>query len=505
MNFTRIKKQIICCIIIFAVIFLIISLHHIFTNNKLNTNEIKNILLHNNLVNNNISHVEVLYCKKVASRDDSGWNIILRIKTSDIDFSRLTLLDIESKNIFMEWFKQTDFFAKNTSFIPSETSKLYRPSKTDGIGFPAIFCENQKSIIFLYNTSKLGNTTLLAADRSFEEINQTTSWIWLKKAVKNMETSTRLRDFSRQNYRDHSFYAERYEKINRYLYLAAKKPPVDFSCCKTSSVPAVIESTDRIPDCIRSLMLDYAYGIEIGNPGLIHKALSCVLLLDSVLGKNPYIYYQLVRAANINIIFYSIRKSFAESPLNLLSVKEINELVTLLKRTKSEIKISWEHALEFESAIDFQILQKKLPFIESIRSNKTKMESCISRYRRFLLSASKAIKNTQNDETAMNILRNESEKINEFFYTPIVGSEWIRTKQQTTLKLDAIICLLECVEFYKIHGYYPPKRSILTQGVEYVPKEKGFDLIIGENEVLAYGYKIVRPVSKSSLKNLFQD
>ena len=154
MNFTRIKKQIICCIILFAVTFLIISLHHIFTNNKLNTNEIKNILLHNNLVKNNISHIEVLYCKKGASRDDSGWNIILRIKTSDIDFSRLTLLDIESKNIFMEWFKQTDFFAKNTSFIPSETSKLYRPSKTDGIGFPAIFCENQKSIIFMYNTSK---------------------------------------------------------------------------------------------------------------------------------------------------------------------------------------------------------------------------------------------------------------------------------------------------------------------------------------------------------------
>ena len=115
--------------------------------------DIKKILLHNNdFIKKNISCIEVLYCKKSSLRDNSGWNVILKINTADIDFSKLTLLDSESKIIFINWLRQTDFFAKNTSFLPPGPAKLYRPSETDEIGFPAVFCKNQKSFVFLYNS-----------------------------------------------------------------------------------------------------------------------------------------------------------------------------------------------------------------------------------------------------------------------------------------------------------------------------------------------------------------
>ena len=61
------------------------------------SNDIKKILLHNNdFIKKNISCIEVLYCKKSSLRDNSGWNVILKINTADIDFSKMK--SITNKN-----------------------------------------------------------------------------------------------------------------------------------------------------------------------------------------------------------------------------------------------------------------------------------------------------------------------------------------------------------------------------------------------------------------------
>ena len=280
----------------------------------------------------------------------------------------------------------------------------------------------------------------LFANESFEKLNEHTAYIWVEKAIKNMKNPDSVKES----------YIKRYKLINHFLYIAASKTCIDFSCYNQFTEPQVIEFTAKIPKCIYSLMLDYQYGIKNKKTELIKKALFGALQVDSITGTNPYIYYQLIKAANINIIFDEIKKSATESPFNNFSVEDIDKLSELLQQKKKEIKKSWIYALEFESSIDSAVLQKKLPF--STTSRDQAKESYIQRYKTLLYNTSKFIKNNLTEEKNMNILEIEAKELNIHLKNSIVApEEWIQIYQNSMLQLDMLICIMECVKYHKIN------------------------------------------------------
>ena len=148
------KRKIAICFftILFFTLFLIFFLPFNTKKNDLDTNNVRKILLRSGIVKSSITYIKILYQSKKTSRSECGWNIILEITPADVEFSKLTLLDAEAGKLFIEWLKTEEEFLKNLSLTHLKSIKVYRPRGTDGIGFPALLCNDQKCIVLLYNS-----------------------------------------------------------------------------------------------------------------------------------------------------------------------------------------------------------------------------------------------------------------------------------------------------------------------------------------------------------------
>lgn len=114
---------------------------------------------------------------------------------------------------------------------------------------------------------------------------------------------------------------------------------------------------------------------------------------------------------------------------------------------------------------------------------------------------------TKQDKTCLYEFKKKEEKINKYFSRPLLSFEgWSQAYVRSESLLDAIEILLQAVQIYKKNGKYPTKRDVFLKktlnAIEYIPHEKGFDLIIKDVGTLSYGYKSKNHHGKS-LKNLF--
>ena len=148
------KRKIAICflMILFLTLFLIFFLPFNTKKNDLDTNNIRKILVRNGIAKSSITYIKILYCSQKTSRIECGWNIILEIKAVDAEFSKLTLLDTEAGKLFIDWIKTEEEFSKNLSLPPPKSIKVYRPKGTEGIGLPALLCNDQTCIVLLYNS-----------------------------------------------------------------------------------------------------------------------------------------------------------------------------------------------------------------------------------------------------------------------------------------------------------------------------------------------------------------
>lgn len=152
MNSSKKKWRFVFLTLLSLTLFLIFFLLFDTKKNDLGANDIRKILLRSSIAKSSITYIKVLYCNKKTSRSECGWNIILEIQPTDVEFSKLTLLDAEAGKLFMDWLGTEEEFSKNLSFLHLKSIKVYRPTGTEGIGFPVLLCNDQKCIVLLYNS-----------------------------------------------------------------------------------------------------------------------------------------------------------------------------------------------------------------------------------------------------------------------------------------------------------------------------------------------------------------
>lgn len=347
-------------------------------------------------------------------------------------------------------------------------------------------------------------------DQHFNEKNKKTAWAQLKEVIAYIDAQPFVAEPEIRDIESLAVYIKTHEAAIEKLYAAARMPCVDFSCYTNTTAPRIIDFTTKIRDCIWLLMSNYQYGVRAGKPDVVYNSLLVALQIDSLLNGNPYIYYQLLKAAYIGIIFQSIQDYSAEASFNKLSVQEIDNLINLIQKKKVEIKTGWEHALLFESSINDEILLKSLPFN---KSSDKELALRVANYKSFLKSVAKFI-TTKQDKTCLYEFKKKEEKINKYFSRPLLGFEdWNRVYVYSESQLDAIEILLQAVQFYKKNGKYPTKTDVFLKenvnAIEYIPNEKGFDLIIKDVGTLSYGYKPKKSSDDgtsfdgTSLRNLF--
>lgn len=363
-------------------------------------------------------------------------------------------------------------------------------------------------LFFLTSMLLANNEDSIKVNTHFTENNKKTAWSHLEKAISFVNTQPFINETKKMDIESLSSYIRTYGDAIDNLYIAAKMPCVDFSYYKHSTIPRVIDFTLKMPDCIRLLMLNYQYGVKINKPDIAYNSLLAALQIDLLLKENPYIYYQLIRAANINTIFQSIKECSAESSFNRLTVHEIDKLINLIQKEKTDIKAAWVHAFQFESLLDDKILLKTLPFYKEEKLSDKEKVLVVADYKASLKIMAEQVIKEQMDKNYLYELKKKEADINKHFSSSILDFErWVQVYAYSESQLDVIETLLQAVKFYKKNGLYPTKNDAfsktISDTVEYFPQEKGFDLIIKDNDILSYGYIKKTSDDKTSLINLF--
>lgn len=233
-----------------------------------------------------------------------------------------------------------------------------------------------------------------------------------------------------------SAYYDKIKPINRDLYTAAGRPPLDFSCYTSKTFPQIDDISLYFVKFVRALMLDYYYGLKKRNTSIAVKALLSSFRIDSLVKNNPYIYCALIRASNIYIMFQAFSKGVDENLLNTFSDADLANLILVIKSKKTEIKDGWRSAFEFESRIDNAILSKKLPFQKDTDLSDSDKENIIIRYKSVLRKISIGMLSDL-DEPTLSEIQKESEKINTYFISPVLTPvRWLQTYNQTIHQLN---------------------------------------------------------------------
>lgn len=258
------------------------------------------------------------------------------------------------------------------------------------------------------------------------------------------------------------------------LALATELPPVDFSTYNSSSSDIMLDFIVAMPDFTRLLALNYKYGGETGQPEVIYSSLLTALRLDAAVSGYPYVIGLFISSSRMGIILEAIRDTASSSPLNALSVAELDALLAEVRMLQG-INQRWREAYLFEASMDDAVYMKFLKsHLEPQLSEAGQLEAValsrdLSRYfAQYLADGDDALyqEMLKKEEAYKGYLRPE--------YRLSAVDGWIEAYKNAVAKLDVLEALLLAVKCKVESGVYP--ESLPLDAVEYSAEADGFTI-----------------------------
>ena len=293
------------------------------------------------------------------------------------------------------------------------------------------------------------------------------------------------------------------------LTLATELPPVDFSTYNSSSSDIMLDFIVAMPDFTRLLALNYKYGVESGQPEVVYSSLLTALRLDAAVAGYPYVIGLFISSSRMGIILEAIKDTASSSPLNALSVAELDALLAEVRMLQAGINQRWREAYLFEASMDDAVYMKFLKsHLEPQLSEAGQLEAValsrdLSRYFAQYLA--------DGDDTLYQEMLKKEEAYNGYLrseYRLSAVDSWIEAYKNAVAKLDVLEALLLAVKCKVESGAYP--ESLPLDAVEYSTEADGFTI---SNETLnkhfnpvVYGAvteKADTPSSEGGLLQLF--
>lgn len=259
------------------------------------------------------------------------------------------------------------------------------------------------------------------------------------------------------------------------LALATELPPVDFSTYNSSSSDIMLDFIVAMPDFTRLLALNYKYGVESGQPEVVYSSLLTALRLDAAVAGYPYVIGLFISSSRMGIILEAIKDTASSSPLNALSVAELDALLAEVRMLQAGINQRWREAYLFEASMDDAVYMKFLKsHLEPQLSEAGQLEAValsrdLSRYFAQYLA--------DGDDALYQEVLKKKEAYNGYLrpeYRLSAVDSWIEAYKNAVAKLDVLEALLLAVKCKVESGVYP--ESLPLDAVEYSTEADGFTI-----------------------------